>query len=318
MMNFQAVNQALLANLEYHARSWAPDGKVVGCNYVALNPRRNDRSLGSFCLNLRKGFWIDFATGDRGGDPVSYFAYINALSQFEAGKILSSSTGTAIEQNLAIQLPKTPKVPKANSKQQTIYYQKTWKETLPASGTLVEHYLGSRGFNLIIPKTIRFHPSLYHTPSKRYFPCMVSTIFQWPDQTLIGIHRTYLDPVTGEKALVDDNKMMLGKASGGAVRLSPMSEILIVSEGIENGLSVLQAQPNFTVWAALSAGGIQNLCLPDNAVIKTIIIAADHDSTGIKAAIQAAKLWVSTGRTVKIALPPKDHDFNDVLTGVSA
>ena len=71
MINYQAVNQALLARLEHHARTWLPHGKVVGGNYVALNPRRKDESLGSFCLNLRRGFWVDYATGDRGGDPVS-------------------------------------------------------------------------------------------------------------------------------------------------------------------------------------------------------------------------------------------------------
>ena len=51
-------------------------------------------------------------------------------------------------------------------------------------------------------------------------------------------------------------------------------------------------------------------------LLQTIIIAADHDFAGIKAATQAAEFWASTGRTVKIALPPKDCDFNDVLMGV--
>jgi len=314
MINFQAVNQALLARLEHHARAWAPHGKVVGGNYIALNPRRNDESLGSFCLNLQKGFWVDYATGDRGGDPVSYFAYINALSQFEAGKILSTSTRT----NITNRIPTMFKVPKKTTQAQSPYYQQIWREALPANGTLVEDYLRGRGFNLTTPKAIRFHPSLSHAPSKQFFPCMLGAILKWPEQALIGIHRTYLDPITAKKASVDINKMMLGKAAGGAVRLSPLSELLIVAEGIESALSVLQAQPNATVWAALSASGIRNLCLPDRAIVKTIIIAADHDSTGIKAAIQAAELWASAGRTVKIALPPKDSDFNDVLMGVAS
>ena len=313
MINFQAVNQVLLARLEHHARTWLPHGKVVGGNYIALNPRRNDQSLGSFCLNLQKGFWVDYATGDRGGDPVSYFAYINAVSQFEAGKILSTSTGTTITH----QTPMMFKTSKVNTTPHNHYYQKIWREAQSAKGTLVEDYLCSRGFNLSVPKTIRFHPSLYHAPSKQCFPCMVGAIIKWPDQTLIGVHRTYLDPITAKKASVDINKMMLGTASGGAVRLSPLSEQLIVAEGIESALSVLHAQPNATVWAALSAGGIKNLCLPDPAITKTIIIAADHDFSGIKAAIQAAEFWASTGRMVKIALPPKGCDFNDVLVGVA-
>ena len=261
-------------------------------------------------MNLQKGFWVDYATGDRGSDPVSYFAYINALSQFEAGKILSTSTGTTITHRI----PTVLKVPKVITKPQNPYYQQIWREAQSANGTLVENYLSRRGFNLAVPKTIRFHPALYHAPSKQFFPGMVGAILQWPDQTLIGIHRTYVDPITAKKASVDVNKMMLGKASGGAVRLS----LLIVAEGIESALSVLQAQPNATVWAALSAGGIKNLCLPDEAIVKTIIIAADHDPTGIKAAIQAANLWALMGRKVKIALPPKACDFNDVLMGVAS
>lgn len=312
MINFQAVNQALLARLEHHARIWVPHGKVVGGNYIALNPRRNDHSLGSFCLNLKKGFWVDYATSDKGGDPISYFAYINSLSQFEAAKILSISTGITITN----QIPKVFKTPKITTEVHNPYYQQIWRKAQSANGTVVEDYLRNRGFNLTIPKTIRFHPSLYHVPSKQFLPCMVGAILQWPGQTLIGIHRTYLDPATAKKASVNINKMMLGKSAGGAVRLSPLYERLIVAEGIESALSVLHAQPNATVWAALSASGIKNLCLPDKSIVKTIIIAADHDSAGIKAAIQAAELWSSAGRAVKIALPPKDSDFNDVLMGV--
>lgn len=122
MIDFQAVNQALLARLEHHARTWVPHGKVVGGNYIALNPRRNDHSLGSFCLNLQKGFWVDYATGDGGGDPVSYFAYINALSQFEAGKILSTSTGTTVTNSI----PTVFKIPKTTTKAQNSYYQQIW------------------------------------------------------------------------------------------------------------------------------------------------------------------------------------------------
>ena len=44
--------------------------------YVALNPTRNDRRPGSFKINIRTGRWCDFATGDRGGDPVSLVAYL--------------------------------------------------------------------------------------------------------------------------------------------------------------------------------------------------------------------------------------------------
>lgn len=73
------------------------------------------------------------------------------------------------------------KAPKVNTKPQNYYYQQIWREAQSANGTLVEDYLSSRGINLTVPKTIRFHSSLYHAPSKQFFPCMVgaSTIKKW-------------------------------------------------------------------------------------------------------------------------------------------
>ena len=66
-----------------------PGGKRVGFEYLALNPRRNDSSVGSFSINLRTGRWGDFATGDKGGDPISLVAYLAGVSQGEAARLLA-------------------------------------------------------------------------------------------------------------------------------------------------------------------------------------------------------------------------------------
>jgi hypothetical protein len=60
--------------------------------YVALNPRRVDRRLGSFRVNLATGRWADFALTDksaRGGDLISLVAYVKGLSQRDAALGLS-------------------------------------------------------------------------------------------------------------------------------------------------------------------------------------------------------------------------------------
>lgn len=80
-LNFAVVNAAALPALSALLRRWLPGGRVEGREYVAHNPRRPDRHLGSFKVNLRTGRWADFATGDRGGDPVSLAAYLFGLSQ---------------------------------------------------------------------------------------------------------------------------------------------------------------------------------------------------------------------------------------------
>jgi hypothetical protein len=60
---------------------------------VVLNPIRADRRLGSFKINVRTGRWADFATGDKGGDPVSLVAYLENVSQPDAARLLGRMLG---------------------------------------------------------------------------------------------------------------------------------------------------------------------------------------------------------------------------------
>lgn len=43
-----------------------PNGELQGKQYVALNPTRYDRHLGSFTINTETMVWTDFATNDKG------------------------------------------------------------------------------------------------------------------------------------------------------------------------------------------------------------------------------------------------------------
>ncbi|WP_116083495.1 hypothetical protein [Tropicimonas sp. IMCC34011] len=92
---FVAVNAAALPRLETLCRTWAPGGVTRGAEYLALNPTRNDRSIGSFCINIRTGRWSDFATGDAGGDPISLYAYLHGLKQIDAARRLALELGVA-------------------------------------------------------------------------------------------------------------------------------------------------------------------------------------------------------------------------------
>ena len=73
-----------------------PNGRREGNEYVALNPRRGDRHLGSFRINLANGRWADFALADksaRGGDPISLVAYVLNIKQSEAARGLMRMLG---------------------------------------------------------------------------------------------------------------------------------------------------------------------------------------------------------------------------------
>ena len=106
---------------------------------------------------------------------------------------------------------------------------------------------------------------------------------------------------------------MLGGASGGAVRLAPAAEALMVGEGVETCVAAMQAtgQP---AWAALSTSGLTALILPP--IVRQVVSLADHDANGAgeRAAHKAAQRWLAEGRRARIAMPPEPGtDFNDVL-----
>ncbi len=96
MIDFKEINCAALALAGPVAVRFAPGGRVFAHEYVALNPRRPDRRIGSFRLNMKTGRWADFATGDRGGDLVSYAAYCADISQSEAARLVASLVGVKI------------------------------------------------------------------------------------------------------------------------------------------------------------------------------------------------------------------------------
>ena len=75
-IDFPKINRAALAAFPAVLARLLPGGKIVGPELVALNPRRSDPSLGSFKVNRYNGRWADFATGDKGGDPISLVAYL--------------------------------------------------------------------------------------------------------------------------------------------------------------------------------------------------------------------------------------------------
>jgi hypothetical protein len=92
-VSFEAVNRLALANASGVVAAMLAGGRRVGGEWVARNPRRADKSPGSFKVNLATGRWADFATGDRGSDLVSLAAYLAGCSQYEAAKRLGDALG---------------------------------------------------------------------------------------------------------------------------------------------------------------------------------------------------------------------------------
>jgi hypothetical protein len=95
-LDFVSINRIALAAFPAVLARILPRGKIDAREYVALNPTRADHRPGSFKVRLsgsRAGAWSDFATGDRGGDPVSLLAYLEGVSQGEAARMLARMLG---------------------------------------------------------------------------------------------------------------------------------------------------------------------------------------------------------------------------------
>lgn len=91
--DFACLNKLACCRLLSLVPRWLPHGRRQGLEWIACNPRRNDRKLGSFKINLVTGRWADFATGDKGGDPISLLAFVRGVSQGEAARLLRRELG---------------------------------------------------------------------------------------------------------------------------------------------------------------------------------------------------------------------------------
>lgn len=218
-----------------------------------------------------------------------------------------------------------------NRKDTRALVARLWRQARDARGTIVQDYLFGRGFTgempwkrqvsnqvatsldyqvgLAIPVSLRFHPRLKHA-SGVYLPAMVAAIDDL-DGTIAGIHRTFLKPDGTGKAEVAPNKMLLGRERGCAVHLTAGAPTLCVCEGIETGLAILQAT-GLHVWVALGTSNLGQVVLP--GFVREVIVAADHDEPGMKAARAAAESYEACGYQVRIVSPVAEAaDFNDLM-----
>jgi putative DNA primase/helicase len=178
--------------------------------------------------------------------------------------------------------------------------------SLPTAGTSVERYLRTRIPGIAeVPSVIRYIPmcdvyARHRSGSRR--PVMVAAVEQ-VQHGVVGAQRTWLTLDGSGKASLDPVRKFTGPVGGGAVRLAPAGELLLVGEGVETVLSAM-IPTKLPGWAALSDGGIEALILP--ATVKEVLILADHDLSGAgeRATRAAAARWLAEDRRVRIAMPP--------------
>jgi hypothetical protein len=201
---------------------------------------------------------------------------------------------------------------KEEANRRSLQAQRLWLEAMPIAGTVAEQYLRQRAITCELPDTLRYHPECWH-PSAKRLPAMLAVVEGAAD---FALHRTFLMPDGSGKAKVDPPKAMLGQVSGGAVRLAKASGPLVVAEGVETALSLCCGLLNgpASVWAALSTAGLVSLRLPPE--VGKLVIAADNDKAGHRAAKDLATKAFRIGWEVTLSPPESDADWNIVLRGM--
>lgn len=244
------------------------------------------------------------------GDDVQMFAACGCSRDELIGAVRRVAGGDALAQHK----PADNGSVRAARERKQAAAVRMWNGSAPAAGTLADTYLTSRGLpGLATSPAIRFRGDTSH-PEGGWLPGMIALVTD-ADGSPIAAHRTYLRRDGSSKADVEPQKATLGPVWGGAIRLDPVAAELVIGEGVETSASAGRLL-DLPAWAAISAGNLaRGLVLP--AEVRSVVIAADADEAGERAARAAALRWSREGRTVRVAWPDRaGFDFNDVLRGM--
>lgn len=187
--------------------------------------------------------------------------------------------------------------------------RRLWEESRPLRHTVATAYLRRRAIpaGLWDSPALRFHPSMTSLDDRIRRPAFVAGI-TGADGALQGVQVTLLTAHGTAKAAVPTPRRVIGKLMGGVVRLAEVRDELAIGEGVE---TLLSASEMFGVpaWAALSADNLARIVI--SKPLRRIIIAADNDDAGIRAAdALRGRMTHSTIVEMEVA-PPGFNDWND-------
>ncbi|AKM06119.1 DUF7146 domain-containing protein [Pelagerythrobacter marensis] len=273
----------------------------VGREWKACCPLHNDRSPSFTIFDDGKRFQC-FGCG-ASGDVLDFISALHGVGLREAAEML---TGGELPKVEVIRLPPTDDASDRVEEARSI-----WRASVPVEGTPAESYLRWRGISIPAPLSVRYSVLPYGKRG-RPLPCLVCCVSS-PEGPLQGIQRTYLAADGRGKADVPAPKLSLGRVSGGAIRLAPIANNIVVCEGLEDGLSLRQ-ELGVSVWVAAGSAMLRSMRFPDP--VREVAVGGDNDNAGREAAAKAAEAFALRGLASSVFFPPVPFkDFNDNLRG---
>ena len=288
----------------------------------SLKVGRGKGSLTITTQGTNAGLWFDFSTR-KGGNLIQLFCEYRGCSFSEALAIAGNLTGIYPNNFPVNHVQSSPTI--THEKENEIdkkaedlmkKSEQFVKESSHISGTLAEKYLRQyRGISGELPNNLRFHPGVTFNEKFTGKPALIAPVFN-KNGELKRAQYVYLDPKTGSKTKSNFDKQTIGKDCGDACILAhnPSSKTAIFAEGIETGLSLLEAHPDHMIVVGFGQN-FDNITLPNH--ITNVVLAADNDGDGTYKR-QGYQALISKMHTeniaMRVAIPEKSgHDFNDIL-----
>ena len=272
--------------------------KRQGHEWAGLCPFHGEHTA-SFTVNDAKGFAHCFGCGWH-GDAADFVSAVEGVGLREAVARLGSGDVMPSLPPLAVPRREEPDTIEAA--------RKIWTSAGPIAGTAGAAYLFNRGVTMTLPDSLRF-ARLKH-PSGGIHPAVVALVVT-PDRRIAGVQRIFVAEDGNGKAKVPTPKLSLGRIAGNAIRLGAPAREIIVTEGLEDALSVQQALGRVT-WAAAGASMLSRMVFP--LAVRSVVIARDNDNAGEREAAKSAMLFAERGLTVRVMAPAAPaKDFNEAL-----
>lgn len=197
-----------------------------------------------------------------------------------------------------------------------------WRQAHPIQpGDPVHQYLAGRGITLPeYPSDLRCHSALDYWEVGQdgkpvllgKLPAMLAAVRN-PQGRPVALHRTYVTN-DGHKAPIGSPKKILKvhDLSGSTIRLFPPRDgFVAICEGVEDALSawILWSIPS---WATIGTSGLKGFVPPEG--VREVLIMADNDEPGKKAALELAQRLEEKGKAVRIVTPSGPaKDINQLL-----
>lgn len=187
--------------------------------------------------------------------------------------------------------------------------RRIWAESAPLKHSVAEAYLRRRSVPAGLWKStaLRFHPRMTSLDDHARRPALVTAISD-AHGALQGVQVTLLSAHGAAKAALETPRRVIGKLMGGTVRLADAHDELAIGEGVE---TMLTASDIFGVpaWAALSADNLARIVI--SQPLRRLIIAADNDEAGMRAAQSLRARMTSSTRVEIEPAPVGFNDWND-------